>query len=58
MGQNVSGSEIVKAKFHKASLFGACLELVWSWFEPNSITLAGSELAPNRSGAGSELVWS
>jgi len=41
----------VTARFHYASWFGACSELVWSWFVTNSITLAGSELAPNRFGA-------
>jgi len=29
----------VTDKFHHASWFGACLELVWSWFVPNPITL-------------------
>jgi len=38
---------LVKAKFHYASQFGAGSEHVRSWFVPNSITLAGSEPAPN-----------
>jgi len=37
----------LKAKFHYASSFRAGSEHVRSWFVPNSITLAGSELAPN-----------
>jgi len=39
---------LVKAKFHYGSLFGTGSEHVRSWLVPNSITLAGSEPAPNQ----------
>jgi len=37
---NFNSRMFVKAKFHCASWFGACLELVWSWFGGGSNQIA------------------
>jgi len=41
-------AQLVTATFHYTSWFEAGSKHVRSWFVPNSITLAGSEPAPNQ----------